>query len=405
MEAKIGGPGSKGGDPRGGPKRWTVTGPKPAGHVPWPEVFKHHISVVEGHLRMLEMIQKHTIPYSGNWNTIAPMVDRTKDMLHMAKTATRSFVPPKNDRQQVPLGSSFQSIYPGYSPADLKYGEATMEAGQAIAQARAKGMDMQRDPNGPRYEVAQAHGKKRKLMSQQKKDDDEKVGMNGDGAVVQQATAEESTEGGIRAEGNGDNSGFFIDTKPTSVNIPTALNPPTKRTSMSRSPAPSFPEPVRKKQKKSKTEPTTARNNGSAATPQVEFEDISAEVDARLKEREAKRSKLKNEERKRRRESGDLAEAPIPVEVTDAATAAVESKTAAPPKKKKKVKKSEDEEATAGEAEVKKDKTNKGKRLNSDTEGKEDAAEGDAGAEGVNGNEGSEKKKRKENKTGDGALE
>ena len=98
---------SKGGGDRGGPKRWTGHGPKPARHIPWPEVsipvsdsmaklrmkvFKHHISVIEGHHRMLDMIMKHTVPGTGNYKMIHQMVDRASEMLRMFKIASRSFV-------------------------------------------------------------------------------------------------------------------------------------------------------------------------------------------------------------------------------------------------------------------------------------------------------------------------
>lgn len=95
-------------------------GPAPARHIPWPEVcfslaiivllrskrtiafsfsfltmmqiFKHHISVVEGHSKMLEMVQKHTVPGTGNYNTITNLVDRGYDMLRAAKEVSRVFV-------------------------------------------------------------------------------------------------------------------------------------------------------------------------------------------------------------------------------------------------------------------------------------------------------------------------
>ena len=41
---------------------------------------------------MIDMIRKHTVPDTGNWRTIVPMVERTQEMLRMAKDATRNFV-------------------------------------------------------------------------------------------------------------------------------------------------------------------------------------------------------------------------------------------------------------------------------------------------------------------------
>lgn len=43
---------------------------------------------------MIDMVRKHTVPNSGNWRTIVSMVERTQDMLRMAKDVSRSFVSP-----------------------------------------------------------------------------------------------------------------------------------------------------------------------------------------------------------------------------------------------------------------------------------------------------------------------
>ena len=56
------------------------------------QIFKHHISVIEGHLRMIDMVRKHTVPNSDNWRTVVPMVERTQEMLRMAEDVSRTFV-------------------------------------------------------------------------------------------------------------------------------------------------------------------------------------------------------------------------------------------------------------------------------------------------------------------------
>lgn len=104
------GPHTKGGGMRGGPKRWTGTGPQPARHIPWPEVsrnsvgnlkrnsqlfsqiFQHHISLIEGHLKMNDMVRKHTIEGTHNWDTICAMIERTKEMLAAARNQAKYFV-------------------------------------------------------------------------------------------------------------------------------------------------------------------------------------------------------------------------------------------------------------------------------------------------------------------------
>ncbi len=104
---------SQGGEYHGGPRRWTGKGPPPARHIPWPEVrltcpsilwtsetiansghqiFKHHISVIEGHRKMVDMVRKHTVSGTGNWRTITDMFDRTEEMLRMSKQLSYSFV-------------------------------------------------------------------------------------------------------------------------------------------------------------------------------------------------------------------------------------------------------------------------------------------------------------------------
>ncbi len=58
----------------------------------WQQVFKHHISVVEGHTKMLEMVQKHTVKGTGNYETITNLVKRSHEMMWQAKDVSRSFV-------------------------------------------------------------------------------------------------------------------------------------------------------------------------------------------------------------------------------------------------------------------------------------------------------------------------
>jgi hypothetical protein len=101
---------SKGGGQRGGPRRWDGSGPRPARHIPWPEVcftlyiatnslilyfwklFKHHQSSLTGHLKMMDMVRKHCVPGTGNYEAAQTCVDRTHEMLRMFKEATRNFV-------------------------------------------------------------------------------------------------------------------------------------------------------------------------------------------------------------------------------------------------------------------------------------------------------------------------
>ncbi|KAI9846059.1 MAG: hypothetical protein M1830_007472, partial [Pleopsidium flavum] len=299
-------PNTKGGGPRGGPKRWTGGGPRPARHIPWPEIFKHHISVVEGHLKMLEMIKKHTTPETGNWRSICTMVDRSYDMLRMAKDATRNFAPPSNQREQVPIGSSSASMYPGYSPADHEYGKAAFEYGLAVAAARAEGVDFRpgQDPNGPEYVIGQAKGEKRKTLAQIKAEKAAASGSrSGSGSDTRNPggpSRNQPMDGNAKDAGrssepaSGDNPYFVIDTNPTPVQLPGMPNGHAKRASTK--PAPSEPT------EETKSKRIKTKHTDSGEETKVEIEDISEEVDARLKEKEEKRKRKEEKKKKRKRE-------------------------------------------------------------------------------------------------------
>lgn len=56
------------------------------------QIFKHHISLVEGHLKMIDMVRKHTVEGSGNNRTIINLIDRAQNMLRDAKAVQREFV-------------------------------------------------------------------------------------------------------------------------------------------------------------------------------------------------------------------------------------------------------------------------------------------------------------------------
>ena len=93
----------------------------------------------------------------------------------------------------------------------------------------------------------------------------------------------------------GDNPFFVIDTKPTPVNLPGITTQPVKR---SASP-PGSTEAKKHKKAKKHHEGEMPKSEDAA---KVEYEDISGEVDARMKEKEEKRRR-KEEKKKRKRES------------------------------------------------------------------------------------------------------
>lgn len=302
--------------------------------------------------------------------------------MRFSVSATDSIqVAPPGQREQVPLGSSSASMYPGYSPADHEYGKAAEEFGRVASEARAKGVEIKHPE--VEYEIGQAKGIKRRTLAAMRKKSAAKGQASGSGSgsgsegPTTQVPSEKSTSQAKAKEEKdeaptpeGDNPFFIIDTNPTPVNLPGITNQPVKR---SASPSGS---PETKKQKKAEKHHEGELPTSEGAV-KVEFEDISGEVDARIKEKEEKR-KLK-EERKRKRESeGDQTEAAkAHATISDTPAAAVEVET---PKKKKAKQSNEDELA---------DRTVENKRTGEDIE---EAADGEG-------------KKTKKRKKANGASE
>ena len=266
-------------------------------------------------------------------------------------------------------------MYPGYSPADHEYGRAAEEYGKAAAEAKAQGIEL-KHPDAE-YEIGQGKGVKRKTLAgireaQAAKGKASGTDSGSEGPVKQKLTepattnGQASTEKGQEAMPEGDNPYFVIDTKPTPVNIPGLSLQPLKR---SASPADAVEGKKHKKAKK--------KHNGDLPkgenSQEVKTEDISEQVDARMKENEAKR-RMKEEKKRKRESEGEAAaaaEEPQPSGEPSATAAEVES-----PKKKKAKKSGE-------EARV--DRTESKKRRGED--------EG-----GVEAGEGKKKKKQKKSK-------
>lgn len=311
---------------------------------------------------MIDMIRKHTVEGTGNHKTIVECLERADTMLKDTKAATRSFVHDPNDRNHVPLGSASDSMYVGYSPADHEYGEAANRYGQQMAQARKAGAEPATGENGTEYKG----GKKFTAQASSKYSS----GANGvpvaprkgpePAEPVQEKEVMTSEKVTAQAPEIEANPIFFMDT-PTATSETTAQS--SKRGQADSSERPS---------KKSKLR---------QVEPEGEKEDISAEVDARLAEKEKKRKDKKaNKGNKRKRESDDSAQ---PEEETNEDKMDVddaEEKTEKP--KKKKTKKILDEvEDGAAEAaeEAKTEKSKKKAKKSKETsEDKKRALEADA---------------------------
>lgn len=224
-------------------------------------------------------------------------------------------------------------MYPGYSPADHEYGRAAQDYGLAVAAARREGIDFKPSEDGPEYKTAQARGAKRITLAAMKAAKAAAEGGSGSGTGsgldtrFARGTSGGSAVDGRAAEvksedeaGNVENPCFFIDTNPSPVNLPVMSYNATKRPTEGRSP----PELVeQKKTKKAKTKHDGELPGSAAAN--VELEDISQEVDARLREKEERRRRKEEKKRKRLSEGST---GPVPEAAT---TEAVAQK----PKKKK----------------------------------------------------------------------
>lgn len=207
-------------------------------------------------------------------------------------------------------------MYPGYSPADHEYGKAAEEYGRAATAARAQGIEIK--PKDFDYNIGQARGNKRKALESIEAAKPARESGSGPGSGSRSdrpATKDEDphpTNDQIQQDAQDKPSeerdesqkpAFFIDVNPTPVDFPTMKTESPKRNASSQDPV------EEKKHKKTKKEhvgdlPGTADSNG------VEFEDISQEVDARLKEKEEKR-KHQGEKKKRKRDSGETPAAEV----------------------------------------------------------------------------------------------
>lgn len=206
-------------------------------------------------------------------------------------------------------------MYPGYSPADHEYGKAAEEFGAQWAAAKAQGVEFQPPPDGPHYEFSQARGVKRPTLAKIRAakaargegsgsgtGSGSDAGPSGTISTGPQPSGQSEAAKSEDEKADDSNPYFVVDTKPTPVNLPGLSHQPAKRASEVDSPA----EPAFKSSKKVKTKHDEEISNPHEK--RVEFEDITGEVDARMKGKEEKR-KRKEEKQKRKRESEESVEA------------------------------------------------------------------------------------------------
>lgn len=208
-------------------------------------------------------------------------------------------------------------MYPGYSPADHEYGKAAEDYGKAVAEAKRRGVEIPKHPDID-YEIGQSKGVKRKPSAQMKEPGmlKELQGGSGsgsgsgedEGAAKKQRTNGQFTPAEVNAEetaantadqpSQGENPYFVIDTNPTPVNLTTNISSPSKREAHNEDTT--GPRKKRSRVNSSGSLPNELGEHG-------ETEDISAKVDAKMREKEQKRKNKELKKRKRESDSGEIA--------------------------------------------------------------------------------------------------
>ena len=180
-------------------------------------------------------------------------------------------------------------MYPGYSPADHIYGEASQEFGSQVAEMRKKGVDWTPEGNGPEYVVGQS-----KLSERQQKEQYQKQrSMSAQSETKPNVDAAQEAE----AEKSEETPLWFVDPNPTPVNLSDKALKKEKRRVSFRDDETNVAEETHRKKK------AKFPDLESKAPEPVEQDDISGEVESRLKKNEEKRKK--KEDKKRKREEGD----------------------------------------------------------------------------------------------------
>jgi hypothetical protein len=214
-------------------------------------------------------------------------------------------------------------MYPGYSPANHEYGKAAEKYGNKAAAAREQGIDIK--PVYLDYEIGQGRGVKRATLAgvraaiaARDSGSGSGAGFGSDGPVANSSKpravngqAEDSNPERSAASSAMDDATlgkskplFVIDVNPTPVNLPGMNNESPKRG------VPRTDNGEGRRVKKAKMNHTDEKDKPpSLKEEKVEFEDISQEVEARLKAKEEKR---KRKEKKRKKHADIISETVAP---------------------------------------------------------------------------------------------
>ena len=252
---------------------------------------------------MLKLIRMHTATDSVYWAHINAMIDRTGEMLVMSDSVIRDFVRfcarmvylRLTNQSQTPSGGEAQDSCQASSSSPKRKLEDTEPTVPTKSEKKVK---VASPPTSPKRKLSDTEPKSHQSSKKAAKAARKQSSANNiDPATT--PTANGTPKAGIstnyvKAKGKSNNEHFFVDTNPTPFNTPAV---PTNKSSKRREPPSTDETPTVKKSKKAKVEhcptiPTGAQN--------VEFEDITAEVDARLQAKEEKRRKAAEEEEKKR---------------------------------------------------------------------------------------------------------
>lgn len=211
---------------------------------------------------------------------------------------------------RVPLGASSASMYPGYSPADQIYGEAAQEFGEHTAELKRKGVEMKAEPNGPQYVTPQR--KRPRRLNQESNGSQSVAGSSATAQVRNSQGGETQPMEGVE-QSTTESQYFIIDPKPTPLadigetpKHKNKANDKAKRRvsfredESSETANPNHSSVPKAKKVKLATDDSAGPTADSRSTMQ---EDISAEVEDRIRAKEEKRKR--KEEKKRKRDSRD----------------------------------------------------------------------------------------------------
>jgi hypothetical protein len=204
-------------------------------------------------------------------------------------------------------------MYPGYSPADHIYGEAAQEYGELASELKRKGIEMKLDPNGPQYVVGQ--NKKPRRLSQEPEQAPSTSTSSANAAISDNQDGEGEPMEGVE-QSLSESQYFVIDSKPTPIADLRDIQKQKNKANDKAKRRVSFKEEQEDAAadindsgtRRSKKMKITTSDSPAVENVETLFqeEDISAEVDARLKAKEGRRKR--REEKKRKRESEDSLE-------------------------------------------------------------------------------------------------